>query len=189
MWTSISTEKEVALSDFSASIGSVNLTLRCSTEIMRRKLPLHTCLVIHCMTTESIVWHSIRSNTVLLGKDLRFVNLFDSRSVMLICNKFVVFGSGSAITSLLLEADLEIGNAHRQWIANISDILHCEFVWSESMGCRCHIGELLRSIRLTERKVRVAALKHELCVDPLRLSHILSLQRVLLLLLVEVLRR
>ena len=132
--TSVCSELEVALADIFLVFLSFNLALFHVAKIMLREFVLVAGLVVHGVSTEVVVGHSLRGVALLLGQELRLMVLADAATVCLIEEESVVLVRSRPVIRYLLESHFEVGDSHGAGIADVSHLLECEFLRSVGMA-------------------------------------------------------
>lgn len=100
------------------------------------------------------------------------IGVVSEELVVLICSRTVVHR--------LLEAHLEVSCAHGQRVPYLGFFLLLKLLWRKGVTSRGRIGELIWSVRLTQRKIGIPGLLDKLSIRLLGLGHRLGVQLVLL---------
>ena len=142
MLTPVCSKLEVALANFQAVADSFNLALFHVAQVMLREFILVAGLVIHGVSAEVVVGHSLLGVALLLGQELRLMVLADAASVCLVEEEPVVLVRRCPVIRHLLKPHFKVGDSHGPGIADVSHLLEGEFLWSVGMACRCFLVEL-----------------------------------------------
>lgn len=126
----------MALADIFAVIDSFNLALFHVAKIMSREFVLVTGLVVHGVSAEVVVGHSLLGIALLLGQELRLMVLTDAAPVCLVDEESVVLVRRRPVICDLFKTHLEVGDSHGPGIADVSHLLESKFLRSVGMTCR-----------------------------------------------------
>ena len=188
--TPICSELEVALADILAIVDSVNFALSHVAQVMLSEFILVAGLVVHGVSAEVVVGHSLLGVALLLGQELRLVVLADAAPVCLVEEEPVVLVRRRPVIRHLLKPHLEVGDSHGPGIADVGHLLEGQFLRGIGVAGRGFFLKLGWAVgRLLQREVGVPALRHELCIGRLRARHLLRIELVLNTGLVQILSR
>ena len=128
MLTPVCSELEVALADIFAIVLSFNFALFHVAKIMLREFVLVAGLVVHGVSTEVVVGHSLLGIALLLGQELALMVLADAAPVCLVQEEPVVLVRSCPVIRHLFKPHLEVCYSHGPRIADVGHLLEGEFL-------------------------------------------------------------
>ena len=136
MLTPVCSKLEVALANIFLVVLSINLALFHVAKVMCCEFILVAGLVVHGVSAEVIVRHSLRGVALLLGQELRLMVLADTVTVCLVEEEPVVLVRRCPVIRYLIKSHLKVGDSHGAGIADVSHLLEGEFLRGIGMASR-----------------------------------------------------